>query len=90
MGCNMSLKIGLHMLDSHFDIFPGRLGKVSDEHGERFHREIAMMESRYQGRWSRPTAMLADYCWLFQRDAPETKNRRKSRAKNLNDRSIFA
>ena len=79
MGCNMSLKI--HMLDSHLDFFPDCLGKVSDEHGERFHQEIAMMESRYQGRWS--TAMLADYCWLLQRDAPEARHRRKSSAKKF-------
>jgi hypothetical protein len=35
MGCNMNLKI--HFLESHVDFFPEKLGKVSDEHGERFH-----------------------------------------------------
>ena len=47
MGCNMSLKI--HLLDSHLDFFPENLGSVSDEHGERFHQDISVMESRYQG-----------------------------------------
>lgn len=58
MGCNMSLKI--HLLDSHLDFFPENLGSVSDEHDERFHQDISVMESRYQGRWS--AAMFADYC----------------------------
>ncbi|ESO03183.1 hypothetical protein HELRODRAFT_174081 [Helobdella robusta] len=79
MGCNMSLKI--HLLDSYIDFFPECLGEVSDEHGERFHQEIAVMESRYQGRWS--SAMLADYCWFLQRDAPEAKHRRKSTCKKF-------
>lgn len=56
LGCNMSLKI--HLLHSHLDFFPENLGSVSDEHGERFHQDISVMESRYQGRWS--AAMLAD------------------------------
>jgi len=58
LGCNMSLKI--HMLHSHLDFFPDNCGMVSDEHGERFHQEIATMEKRYQGKW--PTSMLADCC----------------------------
>ena len=48
MGCNMSLKI--HFLESHLDFFPENLGKVSDEHGERFHQDITAMEKRYQGK----------------------------------------
>ena len=79
MGCNMSLKI--HLLDSHLDFFPACLGEVSDEHGEHFHQEIATMEARYQGRWS--TAMLADYCWMLQRDAPKAAHRRKSSGKKF-------
>ncbi|GFX03684.1 uncharacterized protein TNCV_2112561 [Trichonephila clavipes] len=34
-------------------------GAVSDEHGERFHQDIAAMERRHQGRWDE--SMLADY-----------------------------
>ena len=42
LGCNMSLKI--HMLHSHLDFFSNNCGIVCDEHGERFHQEIATME----------------------------------------------
>ena len=50
MGCRMSLKI--HFLRSHLNFFPPNLGAVSDEHGERFHQDITMMESNYQGKWN--------------------------------------
>ena len=77
MGCNMSLKI--HFLESHLDFFfPENLGKVSDEHGERFHQDILAMEKRYQGKWA--SSMLADYCWALKRDVPEANYRRKSYA----------
>jgi hypothetical protein len=75
LGCNMSLKI--HLLHSHLDFFPDNCGMVSDEHGERFHQEIATMEKRYQGKWS--TAMLADYCWTIIRDAPEQPHKRQAK-----------
>jgi hypothetical protein len=65
LGCNMSLKI--HVLHSLLDCFPDNCGMVSDEHGERFHQEIATTEKRYQGKWS--TSMLADYCWTLARNA---------------------
>jgi len=46
MGCNMSLKI--HFLESRLDFFPPEnLGKISDEHGERFHQDFMTMEKRY-------------------------------------------
>lgn len=79
MGCNMSLKI--HLLDSHLDFFPENLGAVSDEHGERFHQDISVMESRYQGRWS--AVMLADYCWTLQRENPNVTYKRRSSAKKF-------
>ena len=73
MGCRMSLK--MHYLHSHLDFFPENLGSVSDEHGEHFHQTISTIEHRYQGRWN--PSMLADYCWLLQRDTTTT-HRRKS------------
>jgi hypothetical protein len=79
MGCNMSLKI--HFLHSHLDFFPQCLGAVSDEHGERFHQDIAVIEKRYQGKWS--VNMLSDYCWSIIRDVPETNYKRKSSAKKI-------
>lgn len=75
LGCNMSLK--LHFLHSHLQFFPENAGDVSDEHGERFHQDIAEMESRYKGKWS--PAMLADFCWNLQRDAPNATYKRKAK-----------
>jgi len=75
LGCSMSLKI--HFLHSHLDFFPGNCGMFSDEHGERFHQDIAMMEKRYQGKWS--ISMLGDYCWTLLRDDPEQVHRRQAK-----------
>ena len=58
LGARMSLK--MHLLHSHFDFFPNNLGHVSDEHGERFHQDIKVMESRYQGKFN--PNMMGDYC----------------------------
>jgi len=74
MGCNMSLKI--HFLESHLDILPENHGKVSEEHGERFHQDIMAMEKRYQGKWT--PSMLADYCWTLKRDISDAKYWQKS------------
>ena len=50
--CNMSLK--MHFLFSHLDFFPLNCGDVSDEHGERFHQDISVMQHRYvQGEMER-------------------------------------
>jgi len=46
--CNMSLK--MHFLFSHLDFFPLNCGGVSDEHEERFHQDISVMEHRYKGK----------------------------------------
>ena len=56
LGCNMSMK--MHFLFSHLDYFPENLGFLSEEHGERFHKDVQEFERRYQGRWS--ISMLAD------------------------------
>jgi hypothetical protein len=66
------------LLDSYqaLDFFPDNLGAVSDEHGERFHQDIANMEKRYQGKWS--PSMMADYCRTLKRDVPQAKYARKS------------
>ncbi|UYV75842.1 K02A2.6-like [Cordylochernes scorpioides] len=70
LGCNMPLKI--NFLHSHLDLFPGNIGGVSDEHGERFHRDISSMEKRYQDKWS--SVMLADYFWTLNKDVPQAKS----------------
>jgi len=75
LGCNVSLK--MHMLHSHLDFFPNNSGMVSDEHGERFHQEIATMEKRYQGKWS--TSMFAHYCWTLASNALEQPHKRQAK-----------
>ena len=57
LGCLMSLK--LHVLHSHLDFFRDNLRNVSEEHGERFHQDIQVMEKLYQGKWNK--AMMGDY-----------------------------
>ncbi|GBM49588.1 hypothetical protein AVEN_186689-1 [Araneus ventricosus] len=74
LGCSMSLKI--HFLDSHLDYFPENLGAVSEDQGEMFHQDIKEMERRYQGKWN--VSMIADYCWMLQRDNPCKVHKRKS------------
>jgi hypothetical protein len=69
----MSLK--LHFLDSHLDLFPKNLKEVSDEHGERFHQDISIMEKRFVGRWN--CGMLAEYCWTIMRETPDSGYKRK-------------
>ena len=77
-GARMSLKI--HFFHSHLDFFPNNMGDVSDEHGERFHQDISVIEKRYQGKFS--PNMLADYCWSLQReDEDTTGNKRKCKVR---------
>jgi hypothetical protein len=75
----MSLKI--YFLNKHLDFFSQNLGAVSDEHGEHFHQDIAVMEKRYQGK--RIINMLSDYCWSIIRDVPETNYKQKSSGKKF-------
>ena len=71
----MSLKV--HFLHSHLLFFHKNLGAVSDEHGERFQQDIAVIEKRFKGKWS--TGMLAEYCWSLKRDKPEQEHKRRRR-----------
>ncbi|KAL4702128.1 hypothetical protein ACJJTC_000132 [Scirpophaga incertulas] len=73
MGCRMSLKI--HFLHSHIDFFPENLGAISDEQGERFHQDIATIETRYQGRWD--PAMFGDYCCFLKKEDATPQERKK-------------
>ena len=45
LGVKMSIKV--HYLFSHSDCFHTNLGNLSEEHGERFHQDIKVMEERY-------------------------------------------
>ncbi|KAJ8867665.1 hypothetical protein PR048_031468 [Dryococelus australis] len=70
--CNMSLKV--HFLHSHLDSFPGNCSDVSDEHGERFHKDIMTIEKSYEGKCI--PNMLTDYCWNIIRHCKETQHKR--------------
>lgn len=69
MGVNQSLKI--HFLANHLDFFPENLGDTSDEHGERFHQDIAFMEARYNGKDH--CRMLQEYLWSLCREGSNYK-----------------
>ena len=45
--CNMSIKV--RFLKSHLDSFPENLVYLSDEQVERLHKDIKVMERRYEG-----------------------------------------
>lgn len=59
MEINMSTKI--HFLHQHLDFFKDNLGKISDEHGERFHQQIKLIEQRFLGK--NDEHMMAEYVW---------------------------
>lgn len=71
--CLMSLK--LYLMDSHVNDFADNPNQKGEEQGERAHQDMQEVESRYQGFWDK--AMLADYCWMLDRD---TVNIHKKRA----------
>ena len=73
LGCRIFLK--LHFLYSHLDFFRDNLGNVSEEHGERFHQDIQVMEKCYQRRWDE--AMMGHYVWNLERKC-DTACKRKS------------
>lgn len=64
---NMSPKI--HYLQQHLDFFRENLGKISDEHGERFHQQIKKFEERFQGK--KIENMLAEYLWNSYQEEEE-------------------
>ena len=81
MGCCMSLKI--HFLHSHLDFFPPNLRDVSDEQGERFHQDISVIESHYQGFFD--ANMMGDYCWFLQHQCKRSSYKRKSKVLSISE-----
>ena len=79
LGCKMSIKV--HYLHSHLSEFPANLGDVSEEQGDRFHRDVKVMEERYRGQWN--CNMMADYCWSLMRDVPYAVHKRLARKRKL-------
>lgn len=81
---NMSLKV--HFMHSHLDFFPENMGDVSDEHGERFHQDVEVIEQRFKGK-SIPS-MMADYCWaLVYETTADSYNRQSKRRRTLSTNS---
>ena len=70
LGANISIKV--HFLHNHLDQFPANCGDVSNEQGERFHKDIKKMEIRYQGRWD--ARMMADYYWSIKHGNPDANH----------------
>ena len=68
-------------LHSHLDFFQENLGEVSDDQGERFHLDIKSMLHRNQGSWN--DSMMADYCWMLYRDAPDVVHQRKGKSSHF-------
>ena len=61
--------------------FPDNLGDVSDEQGERFHQDISVIETRYQGKLN--DRMMGDYCWYLQRESDAPHKRKAGRQKHF-------
>lgn len=74
---NVLMSPKIHMLHNHIDFFPENLGEVSDEHGEKFHQEIAGMEHRYKGKSL--VNMLSEYIWNIKRDTPSANYSRQAK-----------
>ena len=72
LGCRMPLK--LHFLHSHLDFFRDNLENVSEDHGERFHKDIQVMEKCYQGRGNE--AIMGDCVWNLMRKCSITYKRK--------------
>jgi hypothetical protein len=69
---------------SHY--FPANLGAVTERQGEIFHQDISEIERRYQRRWN--VGMMADYCWMLQREVPEGVHKRKSTTRNFESKRL--
>ena len=58
-GCNYSPK--MHCVHCHFDEIFNRQFSVSDEHGERIHQTMRLIEERFIGKCQK--SMLCEYIW---------------------------
>lgn len=79
---NMTTKI--HMMHQHIDFFKDNLGKISDEHGERFHQQIKKIEERFLGK--RVENMLAEFVWYIFEEYDE--NLRYESQRSLRDNRL--
>ncbi|XP_039968161.1 uncharacterized protein LOC120779873 [Bactrocera tryoni] len=53
------------------------LGAVSDEHGERFHQDIKVLEERFKGKAQ--SLMLAEYVWGLYRNLDTLEHSRQAK-----------
>jgi hypothetical protein len=79
LGCKMSVKSSLSA--QSLRSLSREPCDLSEEQGERFHKDIKTMEARYQGSWD--AHMMADYCWNLMRDFPGRSNSRMSYKRNF-------
>lgn len=75
MDIHISLKI--HFFIYHLDKFPENMGDVSDEHGERFHKDIKNFEKAYRGK--NIEHMLGSYCFSICRTNESAPLARKAK-----------
>lgn len=76
-GCLMSVK--LHYIDKHVDDFPSDCGKLGEEKGERFHKDIESCERRFLQKYNKQ--MIMDYVWFLvnEKEDVEVKKRKPKR-----------
>ena len=72
----------MDFLKNHLDKFVENLGDYSDQHGERFHQDIMVIEKRYKGK--NYAHMLGDHCWRLIREVPDTQWSRKANLNHFN------
>ena len=46
--------------------FSPNSGTVSDEHGQQFHQNIVLIESRYEEKSN--ASIAGEHCWFLQRE----------------------
>ena len=73
IGCLMSVK--LHYFESHLDLFSSNMTDYSDEHGERMHKDLKFIETRFAGKSD--ASALGEYCWSLTRSKDEIDNRQE-------------
>lgn len=61
LNCNYSPK--MHAIHHHFSVLLDRQYSVSDQHGEKMHQTMKVLEDRYDGKSC--CSLLSDYIWLF-------------------------
>ncbi|XP_039969121.1 uncharacterized protein LOC120780956 [Bactrocera tryoni] len=56
-----------------------KIGAVSDEHGERFHQDIKVLEERFKGKSQ--SVLLPEYVWGLYRNLDTSKHSRQAKCR---------